>query len=374
MSRETCAYIDLSALKHNYAVVGKYEPRSKTMAVVKSDAYGHGLVKIANALVKADAFAVATFDEAIQLRDAGITKSIVLLEGFHEFSELEIIAKQNLQIIVHSQWQIDDLKIFSDNNWSILNKNHTPIEAWLKIETGMNRLGINLPNVESSVEQLMKCTCISNNIRCATHLANADDVNDLKTISQVTLFNEIVPLNACQLSVSNSAGIMGWSKDIISVSFIEKGMEYWNRPGIMLYGVSPFGECSSELRPVMTFSSHIISIKECKKGDVVGYGGTWQCSDDTHIGVIAVGYGDGYPRHAPSGTPVLINGKYASLAGRVSMDMICVDLAAIPDAKIGDKVILWGQGLPIEKIASMSGTIGYELLCGVTKRVKFIYG
>ena len=232
----------------------------------------------------------------------------------------------------------------------------------------MHRLGFNPNDIVEVSERLQKCVCTIKPFKVMTHLANADDKEDDFTLTQIERFyKSIETLPSNEKSIANSAGILGWPQSHSA----------WIRPGIMLYGVSPFVNSSAELhnlKPVMTFSSRLISIKEIKKGESIGYGGTFTCERDMRVGVVAVGYGDGYPRHAKTGTPVLINGQRCRLLGRVSMDMICVDLSQLTDAvNINDNVILWGEGLPIEEVAEYSSTIGYELLCGVTKRVEFIY-
>jgi alanine racemase len=231
----------------------------------------------------------------------------------------------------------------------------------------MHRLGFNPDDVKSIGQRLEKVDTVNHPIKFMTHLANADDKHDEKTLNQVNAFyKSIEDITVEETSIANSAGIFGWPQTHAS----------WNRPGIMLYGVSPFINAVADdlnLKPVMTLSSSLIAIKQLKKGDAIGYGGSYVCEKDMNIGVVAIGYGDGYPRHAKTGTPVLVNNKRCALVGRVSMDMICIDLSEQANAKVNDPVTLWGDGLAIEEIAECADTIAYELLCGVTRRVEFIY-
>jgi alanine racemase len=361
-SRPTRAVIDLSACRHNLLQAKQAAPGSKCMAIIKANGYGHGMVHIAHALKDADAFGVATVSEALGLREAGITKPIVLLEGFSSVEELNLIRGYQLECVIHDASQIKLLETSLTDE----------MVAWVKVDTGMHRLGFNPDEIDSMVKRLVESKKIKQPIQLMTHLANADDKHDDKTLKQVEAFySSIAPLaesgvDITNTSIANSAGILGWPQS----------HAHWNRPGIMLYGVSPFINVTQgdlNLIPVMTLSSHLIAVKEVNKGESIGYGGTFTCDKDMTIGVVAVGYGDGYPRHAKTGTPVLVNNKRTRLIGRVSMDMICVDLSEQKKAKVGDTVVLWGKGLPIEDVAEHAETIGYELLCGVTQRVEFIY-
>lgn len=358
MTRAARAVINLSALKHNLQRARAAAPRSQQFAVIKANGYGHGMVPVARALSDADGFAVASVEEAIELRNAGVKHPILLLEGFFHNDELEQIQQNNIQVVVHHENQLVELeKLFYQNPSS-----SNSIIAWLKVDTGMHRLGFNSDEVENKYQRLMKCGCVEKPIRFMTHLANADDLKDKKSQQQIELFNNLLVDEEVKRSIANSAGILGWMASYSDVA----------RPGILLYGVSPFlQEVAADrgLLPVMTLHSEIIAVKHCKKGDAVGYGGAWVCPEDMQIGVIGVGYGDGYPRHAETGTPVLVNGDRVPLVGRVSMDMICVDLRDKEDVKPGDEVILWGDGLPAEEIAQSASTIAYDLFCGVTSRV-----
>ena len=244
---------------------------------------------------------------------------------------------------------------------------HKPLTVWLKLDTGMHRLGFSREGFHAAYERLMQCPKVNKPIHLMTHLACADEPDSNKTQEQIRLFNEACThIQEGERSLANSAGILAWPQSHAD----------WVRPGIMLYGVSPFeGKTGQEnqLQPVMTLYSEIISIHHYEKGDTIGYGATYQCEKNMTVAAVAIGYGDGYPRHAPSGTPVLVNGQHCKLVGRVSMDMITIDVTACAEVNIGDPVVLWGEGLPVENIAQHAGTIGYELLCRVTPRVELRY-
>jgi alanine racemase len=357
MSRAAQAIINLSALTHNLQRAKAAAPSAKTLAVIKANGYGHGIVRVAKALVSdADSFAVASLEEALELRDAGIHKPIVLLEGFFDASELPTILQHDLNIVVHHHSQLEILRKTKPVN--------AKLNVWLKIDTGMHRLGFATENAKTVWNELKANTLVSS-ITLMTHLANADDQQDSYTDVQLERFAQCTDDLPAPRSIANSAGILGWPSTHGD----------FNRPGIMLYGSNPFNSGTGAdvgLKPVMTLQTQLIAVHHFKKGEPIGYGGTWKCPQDMPVGVAAIGYGDGYPRHAGSGTPVLVNGKRAQLAGRVSMDMIGIDLRNTPDAQVGDSVILWGEGLPIDEIARCASTISYELMCGVTQRVKFV--
>ncbi len=357
MSRAVRAEIGLSALRRNLLRVRALAPGCPVAAVIKADGYGHGLIRVARALSGADAFAVACIEEALCLRDAGFSHPIILLEGFFDSSELKVIARHELTAVIHHEWQLCLLE---------RSASMTPIKAWLKVDSGMHRLGFPPEKSVAAWQRLSACANVANPVVPMTHLASADDPADDRTARQLARFDTTTATFGTGCSIANSAAIMGWPQT-------RRG---WLRPGIMLYGVSPFicgrGE-ACQLQPVMTLHSALIAINYFKRGDSIGYGGSWQCPEEMPVGVVAVGYGDGYPRHAQPGTPVLLNGKPVPLVGRVSMDMITVDLRSQPQAAIGDPVVLWGRGLPVETIAEHAGTIAYELLCGVARsRVRFI--
>lgn len=354
MSRPACAIIDTAALRANLQRVSACAPTQRIMAVIKANAYGHGAIQVAKVLEpQVDAFAVACIEEALPLREAGITVPIVLLEGFFHVDELPLIAAHQLQIVVHNATQLEHLFNIQ------LAK---PIQVWLKVDTGMHRLGFAPHEVEAIYGRLQQCPQINPPIRLLSHLACADDRQDQTTLAQTQRFMTLVNALKVEASFANSAGILAWPQTHVD----------WVRPGIMLYGVSPFTDTTAAaegLQPVMQLQSVLTNVNYCQPGETVGYGGTWRCPENMPIGVVAIGYADGYPRHAPSGTPVLVNGKRVPLIGRVSMDMITVDLRTQPHAQVGDPVILWGNNLPIEEIAHSAGTIAYELLCNVSKRI-----
>jgi alanine racemase len=352
------AVVDTAALRHNLLSVREAAPGSRVMAVIKANAYGHGLVEVARALADADAFAVARLDEAVALRDAGLAHRIVLLEGVLRSEELSRAAALRLEPVIHCPEQVSALEQASLDN---------PLRAWLKIDTGMHRLGFPPGEAVGVARRLMASGALAKPPVCMTHLACADEPEETVTRSQLAAFAGAVADLPGDRSAANSAAILAYP---------ESHMD-WVRPGIMLYGVSPFeGRCGADLglRPVMSLSSPLIAVKDVPAGGRVGYGGTWTADRATRIGIAAVGYGDGYPRCLGStDTPVLLGGRKAQLVGRVSMDMIAIDLTDAGDAAVGDEVTLWGADLPVEILASRAGTIGYELLCGVTQRVAVSY-
>ena len=363
MSRAARAIINLSALKYNLQLAINAAPAAKTLAIIKANGYGHGIGRVAKALDNADSFGVASLEEALTIRKIGISKPIVLLEGFFSADELPLILQHKLDVVVHHQSQLDILNKHLPN-LSGTGTAEAKLNVWLKVDTGMHRLGFAIEKIQS-VWTALKSIPRVNSITLMTHLANADDKQDGLTDIQVERFKQCTKgLNAPR-SIANSGGILGWPSthaDII-------------RPGIMLYGGTPFNTGTGidvGLKSVMTLQTQIIAINHFKKGDSIGYSGTWICPQDIPIGVAAIGYGDGYPRHASSGTPVLVKGERTQLVGRVSMDMICIDLRNVPDVREGDPVTLWGEGLPIEEIARCASTISYELFCGITQRVEFV--
>jgi alanine racemase len=353
------AVLNLDAVQHNLQMVRRYAPEAKIMAVIKANGYGHGLQRIAEALQNADAFAVARVDEGIRLRKAGIKNRIAVLEGFTCAEELDELVNYRLDPLVHSLEQLEILESRTEQSACAI---------WLKLDTGMNRLGFKPKDFNAVYQRLNRCSIIRQPISLMTHLANADDKQDATTLKQISLFNDTVTTHAQlanERSIANSAGILAWKEALTD----------WVRPGVMLYGISPFPDSTGEqlgLKPVMALYSRLISVKHIAKGDKVGYAGTWICEKPTTLGVVAIGYGDGYPRYAKTGTPVLVNGQRAPLIGRVSMDMITVDLERQPHAKPGDPVTLWGDGLAVEEIALCADTIPYTLVCGVTERVQII--
>ncbi len=350
------AVLNMEAAAHNVAVVRRYAPNAKVMAVIKANGYGHGLLRIAEALQDVDAFAVARVDEGIRLRKAGVTHRISVLEGFVSGAELDQFIEHRLDSVIHTSSQLDILQTKTGSS---------AISVWLKIDTGMNRLGFKPQEFASAYQRLSDCTIVKKPISLMTHLASADELSDPKTLQQIDLFNNTLAGSQGERSIANSAGILGWTQSLAE----------WVRPGVMLYGISPFPDSTGidfGLKPIMGLHSQLIAVKSIEKGDTVGYGGSWVCPAATTLGVIAIGYGDGYPRYAKVGTPVLVNGQRVPLIGRVSMDMITVDLATQPHAKPGDLVTLWGDGLPVEEIAYCADTIPYTLVCGITPRVQIV--
>lgn len=356
MARAATALIDLDALRHNLQRVREAAPGRYVMAIIKANGYGHGMVRVARAMANADAFGVASIDEAIVLREAGIETPITLLEGFFEAQELALIQHHRLGVVIHHAAQLDILEAHPLS---------TPIPTWLKIDSGMHRLGFAPEKAQDAWRRLKACRWVANPIRLMTHLASADDRHSPQTLRQLECFSAAIAGIEGERGIANSAGILGWPQTHAD----------WVRPGIMLYGVSPFIDgvaVDDGLKLVMTLTSKLISVNRFKKADAIGYAASWVCPQDMPVGVVAIGYGDGYPRHAAPGTPVLVNGKRVPLIGRVSMDMISVDLSSQPSAQIGDPVTLWGQGLPVEEVAHCASTIPYQLLCGVTQRVKIV--
>lgn len=350
------AVLDMAAIGHNLAQVRARAPRSKVMAVIKANAYGHGLIRFAHALQDVDAFAVARVEEGVTLREAGIRRRVTVLQGFTRREELELHARYDLEPVIHSVLQTELLES------AVLEK---PVSAWVKLDTGMHRLGLNEEEFEPCYRRLSRCRSVKQPLALMTHLANADVLSDPVTGRQLELFQSRVGALPGERSIANSAGLFAW----------ENARADWVRPGIALYGASPFPHRTAAedgLRPVMTLCTRLIAIKHLKVGDAIGYGGDWICPHPTRLGVAAIGYGDGYPRHAPSGTPVLVRERRVPLIGRVSMDMITLDLTDCPGAEVGDTVTLWGEGLPVEEIARHAQTIPYVLLCSVAPRVKII--
>lgn len=352
MSRPTCARINLQALQHNLGIARQYAGQSKVMAVIKANGYGHDMASVAHALIEADGFAVATVDEAIELREIGISQPIVLLEGPFSTDELGLIRGYQLQVCIHNDEQIEMLEQALPGN---------EITVWLKLDTGMNRLGFAPEQAVEKYQRLFDCEHVEQ-VHLLTHFACADTPGHVLNSQQLGQFNSVTSGLHGQRSLANSAALLRQPASHAD----------WVRPGIMLYGASPLAGIEAValgLQPVMTLRSELIAIKHCQAGDTVGYGADWQCPEDMQVGVVAIGYGDGYPRHAPPGTPVLVNGTRTRLVGRVSMDMITVDLRPVKNAKVGSEVVLWGEDLPADEVAMHAGTIAYDLFCGITNRV-----
>ncbi len=356
MYRPLRAVIDTTAVRHNLCTLRERAPDDRFLAVVKAGGYGHGALAVARALRDAvDGFAVASLEEALELRAGGIDARIVLLEGVFDAPSLAAAIDARLDIVVHQGYQLLLLEQAPRGK----------LDAWLKVDTGMHRLGIHASEVAECVRRLKSSPHVAT-MRLMTHLACADDRRDDSTPIQLRAFREILAAHPAEFSVANSAAVLDWPQ----------ARGGWARPGIALYGVSPFAGGSARalgLRPAMHLQTRLIAVNMQRRGAAVGYGGGWVCPEDMPLGIAAVGYGDGYPRHAPSGTPVLVDGRRASLVGRVAMDMIAIDLRTAPGAKPGDEVTLWGADLPVEEVAHAAGTIGYELLSGLTARVPRVY-
>lgn len=353
---EPTAFIDLAALRHNYAIVKQSAPAAKVIAMVKSNAYGHGLIQVAHTLKEADAFGVARLREALQLREAAVTQDIVLMPGFLCADQLPIISVNNFQIVLHHNEQLEML---------LEAELAKPISVWLKIDTGMGRLGFTIEEAVAVYEQLRASVNVET-VRFMTHFATIDDLTHPTTELQLNRLEQALEVFNGEWSAAKSAAVLNSAQTHAD----------WVRPGVMLYGIAALADKTSiecDLRPVMTLKAPVISVKTIKKGEPVGYGSTFTCPEDMPVAVVAIGYGDGYPRHAQQGTPVLINNHLAPRIGRVCMDMIMVDCRNIPEVNIGDSVTLWGEGLSAEVIAKHAETIPYELFCSVTKRVKFEY-
>ena len=354
MSRPLRATIQLNHLVHNALRVRDFAPHSRIMAAIKANAYGHGLNDCVRALTPhVDAFAVLNLCEAEQIRALGISKPIILLEGFFSADELPKLAALKVWTVVHHQAQIEQLRQAPIN---------TALKVWLKIDTGMHRLGF-LPTDVPAALAALACKQVQQPVNLMTHFACADEPDNAQTQGQIQRFQTVTQGLAGERSLANSAGVCAWAQSHAD----------WVRPGIMLYGASPLQDKTAAdlgLKAVMSLQSRLIARKTIAAGESIGYGATWTSPETMPIGVVAVGYGDGYPRHAPSGTPVYLHGQTVPLIGRVSMDMIAVDLRSCPQAQIGDLVELWGNHLAVERIAEAAGTISYELLSNITPRVQ----
>ncbi|MGL6260940.1 alanine racemase [Vibrio sp. WXL210] len=346
------ATINLDAIRHNYQQLKKLSDQ-QLIAVVKGNAYGHGAIAVAKALDNADAFAVARIEEAIELRAAKIEQPILLLEGCFCQDDLDKAAKYNLDVVIHSEYQLDDLEALNIDN---------SLSVWLKVDTGMHRIGIEPTLVPSYQKRLAALTHVDSAIGIISHFSCADERSNTATTEQITAFSQVIKDIQGPKSIANSAGLLMWPDSSFGVA----------RAGIALYGISPIDGYTGHdfgLIPVMTFTSRLISIRQHKAGQPVGYGQTWRPEQDTTLGVIAAGYGDGYPRSASNCAKVFINGRQVPIVGRVSMDMLVVDLGQDARDCSGDQVELWGEQMPIEQVAQAAGTIPYELTIQLTSRV-----
>ncbi len=350
--RPARALIDLAALRHNYRLARQLHG-GRALAVVKANAYGHGAVRCAQALAnEADGFAVAFIEEALELRAAGIQQPILLLEGVFAAEELVDVARHGLWTSVHHEAQIEMIERTALT---------APIHVWLKVNSGMNRAGF-LPAAVDGAWQRLRASGKVADITLMTHFARADEPQVITTEEQVNRFDAATAHLSGARSLANSGAILGWPH----------AHRDWARPGILLYGADPMPDEGHGLQPVMTLESAVMAVRDIAAGDALGYGGRFVAERDTRVGLVAMGYADGYPRGVPDGTPVAVDGRPATLIGRVSMDMLTVDLTALPEAGIGSRVELWGRQVPVNRVAQAAGTIAYELLCNV-KRVRFSY-
>ncbi|WP_431483097.1 alanine racemase [Pseudomonas solani] len=353
--RPARALIDLEALRHNYRLA-RETTGAKALAVVKADAYGHGAVRCAQALqAEADGFAVACIEEALELRDAGIVGPILLLEGFFEADELSLIERYDLWCVVHSTWQLEAIERASLSR---------PLTVWLKMDSGMHRVGLHPAEYRDGYQRLMASGKVGK-IVLMSHFARADELDSDSAAEQVAVFEQARAGLAAEISLRNSPAVLGWPQVPSD----------WVRPGIMLYGATPFEqahELASRLKPVMTLESKVISVRELPAGQPVGYGARFITERPTRVGVVAMGYADGYPRHAPTGTPVAIDGQLSRLIGRVSMDMLTLDLTDLPQAGLGSRVEFWGGQVLASDVAIQAGTIPYQIFCNL-RRVPLIY-
>ena len=350
MARPIQASFDLAALKNNFAIARRHAGDAAIMAVIKANAYGHGLLRVARALADAEGFALLELDDAVRLRDAGYRQRILLLEGFFSAAELPEIVHHGFTIMVHDREQLQLLKALRTDK---------KLDVFLKFNTGMNRLGFPAADARSVLEELNALPCVGE-VVLTTHFSDAEGVSGIDW--QMREFEGRVARPGYPRSLANSAALLRFAD----------ARGDWVRPGLMLYGASPLedaGALELGLQPVMTLKSEIIAIQQLKPGDSVGYGGQFLADRNMRLGVVACGYADGYPRHAYNGVPVVIEGVRAPLAGRVSMDMLCVDLTPVPHAHVGSPVVLWGEGLPVEEVAAAAGTVSYELLCALARRV-----
>lgn len=358
MTRPARACIDLAALRHNYSLLAGLAGQTRCYAVIKADGYGHGIGQVARALADTPKFAVAYLQEALSIREAGIDKPVLLLEGFFDTEEMAVCAAQGIEVMLHAPYQLEMLAQA---------ELQAPLAVWLKLNTGMNRLGFSPEAAEQVLEHLRKLPQVRI-MGVMTHFACADeeDLGSAQRQLQKLLAFRNGAGAGLPFAAANSAAL---------VALPEARLD-WARPGIMLYGSSPFAHRTAAelgLKPVMKLESALIAVRDLQEGDAVGYGALWRAKGPARMGVVAIGYADGYPRHAPQGTPVAVKGQRVPLIGRVAMDMITVDLTALPSAQVGDPVELWGSQVSVDEVAAHAGTISYELLTSVTKRVPRCY-
>ncbi len=362
MPRPIQASLDLNALESNLRAARR-ATSARIMSVIKADAYGHGLLRAAEALAATDGYALLDIRDAVSLREAGYRQTILLLEGFFSAEDLPVIAEYELTCVIHNAGQIAMLDAYPGSGTPGSRK----LDVWLKVNTGMNRLGVAPQQVAQTIERLRRHRAVRD-ITLMTHFANADEARGVD--EPLALFNDLAASHRVARSLANSAALLRYPETHGD----------WVRPGIMLYGASPFahesgGGVSAQqlgLKPAMTLGSRIIATQELRAGDEVGYGALFRAEHSMRIGIVACGYADGYPRHAPNGTPLLVDGQRTRTVGRVSMDMLYADLGDLPRADVGSRVVLWGEGLPIEEVARAAGTVSYELMCALTPRVRIV--
>jgi alanine racemase len=358
MSRTTVATIHLGALRHNLARVQALAGSAKVMAVVKADAYGHGLERVARALDgEAEAFAVAAIADGLRLRAAGHRQRIVVLSGPDTPSDIAEMQRLRLEALIHHDAQLPWL--------AKADPARGPLRVWIKVDTGMHRLGFPPERARGVHAAVLAMPAIEQDVGLMTHFASSEEFQGRDTALQIARFKDATAGLAGPRAMSNSAAVLGWPD----------ARGDWVRTGGLLYGLSVVEGRSGfdfGFRPVMSLTTRLVAINHLGKGERVGYNGTYECPEDMAVGVAAIGYGDGYPRSASPGTPVLVNGRVAPLVGRVSMDLITIDLRGAPEARAGDRVTLWGEGLPVETVAASVGTISYDLTCGMTRRVLFV--
>lgn len=351
------AVIDCEALRHNLQQVRRLAPQSRVIAVVKANAYGHGLLRSAQALQDADAYGVARLEEALALRAGGIVKPILLFEGFFDSQDLPLLVSHRLETVVHTVEQLEALERANLAN---------AIPVWMKLDTGMHRIGVRPDQCEAFYQRLAACRNVVQPVNLFSHFSCADEPEVPTTREQIACFDRMCAGKPGQRTIAASGGVLLWPE-----------VHYdWVRPGIMLYGVSPLttkDAAAFGLQPAMTLTSRLIAVREHSIGEAVGYGSRWRSPRNTTLGVVAMGYGDGYPRSAPSGTPVRINGREVPIVGRVSMDMISIDLGPDAHDSVGDEVVFWGPELPVERIAAGSGLSAYELITTLTSRTHLEY-
>jgi alanine racemase len=357
MSRKVRADVDLDAIRHNYRLALAQAPSARAVAIIKANAYGHGAVPVARALEpEVPAFGVAAIEEALELREAGIQVPIMLLEGCFDADELPLVDRHGFWPALHSDHQLEALEAANM-------KSRFPV--FLKVDTGMHRLGFAPADVPSRVQRLQALACVEEVI-IMTHFARSDEPQQGATQAQIECFESLQGIDGLGACLSNSAAVMAWPR----------AHGNWVRPGMMLYGATPFGEpqaVADQLQPAMTLSTEIIALRDVAVGETVGYGGTFVCERPTRIATIAMGYGDGYPRHARNGTPTIVRGQRAPVAGRVSMDMMTLDVTDVPGVQIGDRVELFGKQLSVAEVATWCDTIPYTMVTCLTPRVPRYY-